>query len=87
MISSSTTTPFTSTFAPIPRVTSEFWTVDRLHPSEPGHRWLAHRFAGELDVRGSPSPILSYMVCDRPDQTVLCSSMQVFHWARVSSGL
>jgi lysophospholipase L1-like esterase len=30
----------------------EFWSVDRLHPSELGHRALAHEFAALLDDRG-----------------------------------
>jgi len=30
----------------------EFWSVDRLHPSELGHRHLAHRFATMLNEAG-----------------------------------
>lgn len=30
----------------------EFWSVDRLHPSELGHRALARQFAGLLNERG-----------------------------------
>ncbi|MPY76946.1 MAG: SGNH/GDSL hydrolase family protein [Actinophytocola sp.] len=30
----------------------EFWSVDRLHPSELGHRWLACEFAVGLRARG-----------------------------------
>lgn len=30
----------------------EFWSVDRLHPSELGHRALAHEFAALLEQRG-----------------------------------
>lgn len=29
-----------------------FWSVDRLHPSELGHRWLAREFALMLQARG-----------------------------------
>ena len=32
----------------------EFWAVDRLHPSEIGHRVLALRFAEALEARGLP---------------------------------
>lgn len=32
----------------------EFWSVDRLHPSELGHRWLAREFALALRARGYP---------------------------------
>lgn len=41
----------------------DFWAVDRLHPSERGHRFLAHRFATLLNATGlgfrPPSPICS----------------------------
>jgi len=30
----------------------EFWSLDRLHPSELGHRALAHEFAALLDQHG-----------------------------------
>jgi lysophospholipase L1-like esterase len=29
-----------------------FWSVDRMHPSELGHRWLARAFATELQAAG-----------------------------------
>lgn len=39
----------------------EFWSVDRLHPSELGHRFLAREFAALLGARGVtfdlPSPV------------------------------
>lgn len=41
----------------------DFWSVDRLHPSERGHRFLAHRFATLLNEAGlefrPPSPTCS----------------------------
>lgn len=30
----------------------DFWSVDRMHPSELGHRWLARQFAERLNVDG-----------------------------------
>jgi lysophospholipase L1-like esterase len=36
-----------------PEITGrEFWSVDRLHPSELGHRTLAQAFGGQLAMRG-----------------------------------
>jgi len=35
---------------------SELWSVDRLHPSERGHRWLARRFADSLRAAGVAVP-------------------------------
>jgi len=34
----------------------EFWSVDRLHPSELGHRFLAHQFALRLNKAGLSFP-------------------------------
>jgi lysophospholipase L1-like esterase len=45
------------------------WSVDRLHPSERGHRRLAHRFAVALRDAGHPMPCLPSLVATNPEPT------------------
>jgi lysophospholipase L1-like esterase len=46
------------------------WSVDRLHPSERGHRLLAHRFAVALRAHGHPVPVLPGLAATNPEPTV-----------------
>ena len=46
------------------------WSVDRLHPSERGHRLLAHRFAVALRAHGHPVPELPGLAATNPEPTV-----------------
>lgn len=46
------------------------WSVDRLHPSERGHRLLAHRFAVALRAAGHPVPRLPGLAATNPEPTV-----------------
>jgi len=46
------------------------WSVDRLHPSERGHRLLAHRFALALRDAGHPVPALPGLAATNPEPTV-----------------
>jgi hypothetical protein len=43
----------------------KYWSIDRLHPSELGHRTLAHRFAVLLREQGLMFPLPS-LECDGP---------------------
>ena len=49
----------------------EFWSVDRLHPGERGHRTLARVFAEQLSVRGIPVAV---------PPSVECSAMPPTAW-------
>lgn len=42
----------------------DFWSVDRLHPGERGHRRLARSFADELVARGVPIDVLPALESD-----------------------
>ncbi|MEV4759607.1 SGNH/GDSL hydrolase family protein [Micromonospora sp. NPDC049559] len=46
------------------------WSVDRLHPSERGHRLLAYRFALALRDAGHPVPRLPGLAATNPEPTV-----------------
>jgi lysophospholipase L1-like esterase len=46
------------------------WSVDRLHPSERGHRLLAHRFALAMRDAGHPVPALPGLEATNPEPTV-----------------
>jgi len=41
----------------------DFWSIDRLHPGERGHRKLARAFADELAVRGLPIDVRPELDC------------------------
>ena len=45
------------------------WSVDRLHPSERGHRLLAHRFALAMRDAGHPVPALPGLAATNPEPT------------------
>lgn len=47
----------------------DHWSVDRLHPSERGHRWLAYRFAVALREAGHPVPQLPGLDATNPEPT------------------
>ncbi|MBU2669635.1 SGNH/GDSL hydrolase family protein [Actinoplanes bogorensis] len=46
------------------------WSVDRLHPSEVGHRYLAHRFASALRDAGHPVHTLPGLAATNPLPTL-----------------
>ena len=46
------------------------WSVDRLHPSERGHRLLAHRFAGALREAGHPVRHLPGLAATNPEPSL-----------------
>ncbi|WP_422770469.1 SGNH/GDSL hydrolase family protein [Plantactinospora sp. WMMC1484] len=46
------------------------WSVDRLHPSERGHRLLAFRFATALREAGHPVPRLPGLTATNPEPTL-----------------
>jgi len=48
----------------------QMWAADRLHPSERGHRLLAHRFALALRDAGHPVPALPGLAATNPEPTV-----------------
>jgi hypothetical protein len=41
----------------------DFWSIDRLHPAERGHRHLARAFADELRGRGLPIAVPPALDC------------------------
>ncbi|MFF0269675.1 SGNH/GDSL hydrolase family protein [Kribbella sp. NPDC004536] len=41
----------------------DFWSIDRLHPGERGHRKLARAFADELAIRGVPIDVPPDLDC------------------------
>ena len=45
------------------------WSIDRLHPSERGHRMLAFRFATALREAGHPVPRLPRLAPSNPEPT------------------
>lgn len=45
-----------------------FWSIDRLHPSELGHRRLAHEFAVHLQMLGFPVACPEAGVCAAPSR-------------------
>ncbi len=50
--------------------TRAHWSVDRLHPSEVGHRYLAHRFALALREAGHPVRRLPGLAATNPEPTL-----------------
>ncbi|GAA2634266.1 SGNH/GDSL hydrolase family protein [Paractinoplanes durhamensis] len=46
------------------------WSVDRLHPSERGHRLIAFRFATALRAAGHPVPALPGLAATNPEPTI-----------------
>jgi lysophospholipase L1-like esterase len=57
-----------------------FWSIDRLHPNQLGHRWLAHEFALALRSRGYP------LSCP-PAETYQAPARWREYWWLLSEGL